>query len=134
MAYYAFLDAENIVVEVIRGRDETEIVNGISDWEAYYSTKREGLTAKRTSFNTRGGQHILGGEPFRGNYAGVGYEYRADLDAFIPPRPFDSWILDETTFRWVSPVALPADASSQEGDGLTEYVWDESVGEWMVSE
>ena len=126
MGHYAFIDSDNIVVEVITGRDENEVVDGISDWEAYYETKRDGLTCKRTSYNTLGGEHALGGEPFRCNYAGIGYTYDEDRDAFIPPKPFESWVLDETTCLWVAPVDMPDDGQ--------DYTWDESVGEWVVSE
>jgi len=126
MAHYAFIDADGLVVEVIVGRDETDVVDGVSDWETYYETKRDGLTCKRTSYNTVGGQHRLGGEPFRYNYAGIGYTYDEDRDAFIPPKPFESWVLDETTCLWRAPVDMPEDGQA--------YVWDESVGEWVVSE
>jgi hypothetical protein len=85
MAHFAFLDENNIVTEVIVGIDETETIEG-KDPETWYSEFR-GQTCKRTSYNTRGGVHVNGGTPFRGNYAGIGYEYREDLDAFIPPQP-----------------------------------------------
>ena len=127
MAHYAFINPEtNEVVEVIPGRNENEIVDGISDWEAYYETKRDGLLCKRTSYNTMGGQHRLDGEPFRMNYAGIGYTYDPERDAFIPPKPFESWVLDEATCLWVAPVDMPDDGQA--------YVWDESTGEWVVSE
>ena len=104
MAHYAFIDENNRVVEVITGRDESEMVDGISDWEAYYSTKREGLTAIRTSYNTRGGVHAEGGEPFRFNYAGIGWTYDETRDAFIPPKPSETATLDEETCLWVEIV------------------------------
>jgi hypothetical protein len=123
MAHYAFIDENNIVVEVIPGRDEWEVVDGITDWEAYYTTKRDGLRAVRTSYNTVGGNHATGGVPFRGNYAGIGYTYDETLDAFIPPRPYPSWTLNEETFSWVSPVPYPEDGN--------EYIWDEEAGAWV---
>jgi hypothetical protein len=104
MAHYAFIDKNNIVVEVIPGRNENEVVDGITDWEAYYTTKREGLRAIRTSYNTLAGNHIAGGVPFRGNYAGIGYKYDESLDAFIPPKPSNDATLDIETYSWV--VAL----------------------------
>ena len=122
MAHYAFLNKKNIVTEVIVGKDENE---GDYDWEVYYGSKR-GQKCLRTSYNTRGGEHILGGTPFRGNYAGVGYEYREDLDAFIPPQPFASWTLNETTFLWEAPVAMPDDGEM--------YRWDEETTDWVVVE
>ena len=98
MAHYAFLDANNIVTEVIVGRDEDEVVNGLSDWEAHYSEIR-GQVCKRTSYNTyrhneyddegnilfTESRHYFGGIPFRGQYAGIGYRYDADLDEFVSP-------------------------------------------------
>jgi hypothetical protein len=126
MAHYAFIDENNIVVEVIPGRDEWEVVDGITDWEAYYTTKREGLRAIRTSYNTMGGNHTTGGVPFRGNYAGIGFTYDEDLDAFIPPKPFDSWTLDESTFNWVAPTPYPEDG------GI--YEWNEEALSWIVNE
>ncbi len=97
MAHYAFIDDNNIVTEVIVGKDEGE--DGI-DWEAYYGEFR-GQRCKRTSYNTRGGQHISGGTPFRKNYAGIGYTYDPVRDAFIPPRPDgDGWVLDEQSCLW----------------------------------
>ena len=121
MAHYAFLNKKNIVTEVIVGKDENE---GDLDWEVYYGSKR-GQTCKRTSYNTRGGEHILGGTPFRGNYAGIGYEYKEDLDAFIPPQPFASWTLNETTFLWEAPVPMPEEGMWQ---------WDEETTDWVAVE
>jgi len=124
MAHYALLDSDNIVQRVFVGRDEDDLAPGVDDWETYYAP--EGFTVKRTSYNTVGGQHLLGGEPFRMNYAGVGYQYDPERDAFIPPKAFESWVLDETTCLWRAPVDMPDDGQS--------YVWGESVGEWVVSE
>lgn len=107
MAHYAFIDASNIVVEVIVGRDEGE---GGIDWEAHYGEIRA-LRCLRTSYNTLAGEHLKGGIPFRGNYAGIGYRYDEERDAFIPPRPGgDGWTLDRETFQWVQatpPSAAP---------------------------
>lgn len=122
MAHYAFIDNDNIVVEVIPGRDEWEIIDGITDWEAYYTTRREGLRALRTSYNTVGNSHVTGGVPYRGNYAGLGFTYDEDLDAFIPPKPYDSWSLNEDTFLWKAPVDYPEDGG--------EYEWDEETVSW----
>jgi hypothetical protein len=99
MAHYALLDETNTVVRVITGRDETEVVDGITDWEDYYS-EVTGLRALRTSYNTHRGSHETGGVPFRGNYAGVGFTYDESLDAFIPPKPYDDAIVDELIFDW----------------------------------
>ena len=87
MAHYAFLNDQNIVVAVIVGRDEDDLPDGITSWEDYYGEFR-GLRCLRTSYNTRNGEHLTGGTPFRGTYAGVGYRYDHDLDEFVaPPEP-----------------------------------------------
>ena len=125
MAHYAFLDENNIVTEVIVGRDETEVVNGISDWETYYGNQRSQI-CKRTSYNTQGGVHSGGGTPLRKNYAGIGFTYDADRDAFIPPQPYPSWLLDEGTCLWQAPVPYP------EGDTSDLYEWNEDAGNWVL--
>ena len=94
MAHYAFLDENNIVVQVIAGNDE-----GDTDWEAFYS-QEVGKVCKRTSYRTYGNQHP-DGNPYRGNYAGIGYKYDSVRDAFIPPKPEGDWVLDEATLLWV---------------------------------
>jgi hypothetical protein len=103
MAHYAELDENNIVTTVFVGRDEDDLAEGVTDWEEYYA--KPGMTVKRTSYNTHAGQHVSGGEPFRGNYAGIGYRYDEALDAFIAPKPeptdeISDWVLDEETFTW----------------------------------
>jgi hypothetical protein len=114
MAHYAFLNLDNLVTMVIPGRDESETLEGITDWEQYYETRAEGHTVKRTSYNTRGGVHYdpATGEPsadqskaFRGNYAGIGFTYDEALDAFLPPKPSDDATLDEATYSWIVPEA-----------------------------
>jgi hypothetical protein len=76
----------------------------------------------QTSYNTRGGVHQLGGTPLRKNYAGVGYTYDREKDAFIPPQPFDSWTLNEETCQWESPTPYPNDGKV--------YEWNESTQSW----
>jgi len=76
----------------------------------------------QTSYNTRGGEHILGGTPLRKNFAGIGFKYDSSRDAFIPPRPYDSWTLNETTCLWEAPVAYPDDGE--------EYAWNEEAQSW----
>lgn len=120
MAHYAFLDQNNRVTEVIVGKDEGE--NGIN-WEQWYSNFR-GQTCKRTSYNTVGGVHLLGGTPFRKNYAGIGYTYNEQLDAFIPPKLFSSWVLNEETCSWEPPVPYPTDGN--------EYYWEEEELIWKL--
>lgn len=116
MAHYAFLDNDNIVTQVIVGRDEWEVVDGISDWEAHYG-EFHGQRCVRTSYNNN----------IRKNYAGIGFYYDEDKDAFIPPKPFASWVLDEETCRWESPIPYP-------GDETTFYAWDEELGDWVLSQ
>jgi hypothetical protein len=129
MAHYAQLDSENVVVQVFVGRDD--VVEGIDDWEIYYAP--EGYTVQQTSYNTFGGVHYTDGVPsedqtkaLRFNYAGIGFTYDADRDAFIPPKPFESWVLDEDTCLWVAPVPYPEDGGV--------YVWDEDAGDWVAVE
>ena len=119
MAHYALLDRNNIVVQVITGVDENE---GVYDWELFY-TQETRLQAKRTSYNTQGGVHTGGGTPFRKNYAGIGYTYDAQRDAFIPPKPYPSWLLNEQTCLWEPPVAMPQDGKL--------YQWDEATTSWV---
>ena len=125
MAHYAVLDSGNTVTMVFVGRDD--VVDGIDDWEDYYAP--EGFTVKQTSYNTSGGIHYTDGEPsadqskaLRYNYAGIGYSYDENRDAFIPPQPFESWVLDEDTCLWVAPIAYPA-------EGV--HTWDEQAGDWV---
>jgi hypothetical protein len=92
MAHFAKLDENNVVVTVSVGRDDdTEM--------AIFA--RSGDVYKQTSYNTRGGVHRLGGTPFRKNYAGIGYTYDSERDAFIPPKPYNSWVLNEDTCLWI---------------------------------
>lgn len=99
MAHYAFIDENNIVVEVITGCDEDQLVDGVTDWEAWYGDFR-GMRCLRTSYNTVMGKHINGGVPFRKNYAGIGYTYDEQRDAFIPPKPEGNWTLNKDTCQW----------------------------------
>ena len=114
MAHYAFLDKNNIVTEVIVGIDETELIEGI-DPETWYGNFRSQV-CKRTSYNGK----------IRKNYAGIGFTYDAELDGFIPPKTFDSWILDKTTCLWKSPIEYP-------NDGLT-YYWNEDNLDWELAD
>ena len=121
MAHYAFLDENNIVTQVITGRDEGD---GDTDWEQWYGNFR-GQVCKRTSYNTVGNVHTNGGTPYRGNYAGIGYTYRADIDAFVPPQPFSSWTLDSNVV-WQAPTARPTDEKM--------YSWDEATQAWVLND
>jgi hypothetical protein len=117
MAHYAFLDGNYIVTEVIVGKDESNF-----DWERHYGDLR-GQLCKRTSYNTVGGVHREGGTPYRKNYAGLGFTYDPVRDAFIPPKPYNSWLLNEDTCLWESPVPCPDDGKM--------YTWNEEQLSWI---
>ncbi len=116
MAHFAKLDGNNIVIFVTVGRDED---NG----KEAELCARTGDVYKQTSYNTYGGVHALGGTPFRKNYAGIGYTYDYVRDSFIPPKPYASWVLNETTCLWDAPVAYPDDGK--------RYSWDEATTSWV---
>ena len=111
MAHYAFLDANNIVVEVITGVDETELIDGI-DPEVWYGNFR-GQQCVRTSYNNR----------IRKQYAGIGYTYDHVADQFVAPQPFESWTLDANN-DWQPPTPKP--------DGA--YYWNEDTQTWQPFE
>ena len=112
MAHYAFLNEHNIVTEVITGIDETEFIEGLHP-EIWYGNFR-GQVCKRTSYNGN----------YRKNYAGIGFNYDEERDAFIAPKPFNKWILNEETCQWEAPIPYPT-------DGLL-YVWNDNKGEWEL--
>ena len=111
MAHYAFINEDNVVVEVIVGKDETEPLKGFDTWEDFYSARR-GLRCIRTSYNGN----------IRKNYAGVGMIYDEERDAFRQESPFPSWVLNEETCLWEAPVPYPTDGRY--------YYWDEAVEDW----
>jgi hypothetical protein len=82
---------------------------------------------KQTSYNTLGGVHSNGGIPFRKNHASIGYTYDEDRDAFIPKKPYNSWILNEQTCLWESPIPIPSDASIDK-----RYQWNEQIQNWEL--
>jgi len=112
MAYYAFLDDNSIVTEVIVGKDETETIDGLTP-EEWYGDYR-GQRCVRTSFNNK----------IRKQYAGVGYTYDSTADVFISPQPFQSWSLD-SNYDWQAPIQQPADGK--------DYSWDESNQAWVLA-
>ena len=112
MSHFAKVD-NGVVVQVIVAEPEffdTFVDNSPGEWV-------------QTSYNTYGGVHTLGGTPLRKNYAGIGFTYDAQRDAFIPPKPFPSWVLDEETCLWNAPVARPTDGK--------DYQWDEQTTNWI---
>jgi hypothetical protein len=110
MAHYAFLDSNNTVTEVIVGIDETELIEGLHP-EIWYGNFRN-QTCKRTSYNGN----------YRKNYAGIGYTYDPERDAFIAPKPYTKWVLNEETCQWEAPTPYPTDDK--------RYVWNDNRGEW----
>ena len=124
MSHFAKLDENNMVIFVTVGRQEDDGLEA-------ELTARTGEVYKQTSYNTRGGVHYTDGLPsddqskaVRFNYAGIGFTYDETRDAFIPPQPYPSWVLDEGTCLWVAPIPMP--------DG--DYVWDEDAGDWVAAD
>lgn len=105
--------------EIVDGVVQRVIVAADKEW----CENALGGTWVQTSYNTHGGVHTNGGEPLRKNYAGIGYTYDAARDAFIPPKPFDSWLLNEDTCSWDAPIPMPT------GEG--RFRWDETVQQWV---
>ena len=130
MATFAKIGLNNKVIEVLSVHNNELLdsngveqeVNGID-----FLTKLTGWSIwVQTSYNTHGGVNNNGGTPFRKNHAGIGYTYDEDRDAFIAPKPFDSWSLDEDTCIWQAPVAMPDD------DNM--YTWNETNQTWDLIE
>jgi len=128
MSHFAKLGKGNIVerVEVVSNDIATTEQAGMDFLNNLYGSRD---VWKQTSYNTIAGEHKLGGTPFRKNYAGVGYTYDQTRDAFIPPKPFNSWILNETTCVWEAPVTRPEITEQQLQDG-SKYVWNEENQTW----
>ena len=133
MASFSKLNSENIVTmvvsvvnEVLKDSNGVEQENiGIEFLKTLYNEPN--AIWKQTSYNTNGGVHSLGGTPFRKNHAGIGFTYDSQRDAFIPPKPFNSWILNETTCLWEAPVAYPVDSNIN-----NRYIWNEETLNWIL--
>jgi hypothetical protein len=108
MANYAKIENDLVVQVIVAEQDYIDTLDG--EWV-------------QTSYNTQGGEHKLGGTPVRKNYAGIGYSYDRVNDAFIPPKPFASWTLNQDTYLWEAPTSCPDD-----GKG---YGWDETTTSWI---
>ena len=122
MAHFAKINESNIVTQVVvvndsDGDNDTDGQNFLNN---LFKTTH---TWKKTSYNTYGNTHRLGGTPYRKNFASVGFTYDSSRDAFIEPKPYNSWTLDETTCLWEPPVTYPTDGKS--------YEWDESNRQWV---
>ena len=111
MAHYAKVE-EGVVTQVIVAHSKL------------WCEETLGGTWVQTSYNTKGGVHLLGGEPLRKNYAGIGYTYDSERDAFIAPKPYESWNLNEDTCLWEAPIAYPT-------DGIM-YAWNEESENWQA--
>ena len=123
MAHYALLDENNVVTQVITGVDETELIEGLEP-EVWYGNFHN-QKCKRTSYNTVAGVHLLGGTPFRKNYAGIGDFYDEEWDAFRSKQPYPSWKLNYETFGWEPPIPMPP---LEEGYA---WRWGEVNKEWI---
>ena len=123
MAHFAKLNSENIVEQILVVSNEvpTNEQAGVNFLNNLLKTND---TWKQTSYNTVGGVHKLGGTPFRKNYAGVGYKYDESRDAFISPKPYNSWTLNETSCSWEAPTPYPNDGNL--------YIWDEENLRWNL--
>ena len=112
MSHFAEVDSTNTVLRVIVAEQDFINSGAVGD-PAHWI---------QTSYNTHGGVHALGGTPLRKNYAGIGYTYDTSRDAFIPPKPFASWVLNETTANWEAPTPYPTNGKM--------YRWDEATVSW----
>jgi hypothetical protein len=118
MAHWAQIDENNIVIQVTVGN------NNDPDEGYQWLVDNIGGTWVKTSYNTVAGIHKLGGVPFRKNFAGIGYTYDSERDAFIPPKPYSAWVLDEDRCIWIAPIEKPQDGNL--------YKWDEDLDNWVV--
>jgi len=129
MAHYAFINDNNEVIEVITGIDENDtstLPSDFANWEEFYLSLRPNATnCKRTSYNTFANTHKDGGTPYRANYASIGFKYDTENDVFIPPKPYDSWTLNNN-WIWEAPVEHPNDNNS--------YTWNEENQSWDLIE
>ena len=133
MASFAKLNSENIVIsvesvvnEVIKDSNGVEQEQlGIDFLRKLYNEPN--AIWKQTSYNTHNGIHDNGGIPFRKNHAGIGYTYDISRNAFIPPKPYNSWVLNEQTCNWNSPIPIPNDASVDK-----RYKWNEETQNWTL--
>ena len=122
MAHFAQLDENNVVTQVIvAGNQDTSDASGVEKEYigAAFCEKLFGGTWKQTSYNGT----------IRKNYAGIGYTYNADIDAFVPPKPFASWLLNEETAQWEAPTPMPEDVGT--GEPPKMYSWDEATTSWV---
>ena len=133
MAHFAKLDENNIVTEVLVVNNEVLLKTDGTESEYKGKVFLNGLfgnsTWIQTSYNTRAGQHDLGGTPLRKNFARIGYIYDSEKDAFYAPQPYPSWTLNEDTCLWEAPVACP-----ESEDRTIKYTWNEITQAWNLQE
>ena len=136
MAHFAKLGTGNIVtkVTVVSNDIATTEQAGIDFLNTLHKTND---VWKQTSYNTKGGVHKLGGTPFRKNYAGMGYSYDEDRDAFIPPQRYKGWVLNETTCQWEAPISYPEtttqNLTDEDGNPTNDiYYWNEELLDWKL--
>ena len=143
MASFAKIGLNNKIIEILSVHNDVlkdsngveQEVNGID-----FLTKLTGYPIwKQTSYNTYGGTHNDNGTPLRKNYAGIGYTYDEDRDAFIPKKPFNSWVLNEDTCQWQSPIPYPITNNQNRtntiGDSINDlYKWNEQTLSWDIVE
>jgi len=144
MASFAKLNNNNIVIIVVSVvNDVLKDSNGIEQESIGIDFLRKLYNEpdaiwKQTSYNTLGNVHLLGGTPFRKNHAATGYTYDFQKDAFISPKPFNSWILDETTCSWNAPISKPVTytmgITDLNGNSIKDpYIWNEETLNWEIS-
>jgi len=128
MAHFAKLGTGNIIerVEVISNDIATTEQAGVEFLQNLYKDR---AAWKQTSYNTLGGEHLTGGTPFRKNYATIGGKYDQTRDAFIPPKPYNSWTLNETTCLWEAPTPEP-ELTQDQIDNNNYYTWNETNQTW----
>jgi hypothetical protein len=130
MASFAKIDSNGKVIQVVSVANQVLYdSNGVEQEEIGIQFLKNLFNEpdaiwKQTSYNTMNGIHNLGGTPFRKNYAGIGYTYDSQRDAFIPEKPYNSWILNENTCNWDAPVAYPTDGNM--------YNWNEENQNWEL--
>jgi hypothetical protein len=128
MAHFAKLGVGNIIEQVVVVSNDVATTEqaGVEFLQNLYKDR---AVWKKTSYNTIGGVHLTGGTPFRKNFASVGYTYDQTRDAFIEPKPFNSWTLNETTCLWESPIPKP-ELTQEQIDNNNYYKWNETNQTW----
>ena len=137
MAHFAKLGANSKVISVLTLNNSDMLdAAGVEDETVgqQYLERHNNWPAQmwiQTSYNTAAGTHKLGGTPFRGNYAGIGYIWDEDNNIFYSKKPYPSWVLNTTTATWHSPIGdAPDDLTDEEKAAFTHYVWNEGTGAW----